>query len=205
MIQRCFLLPLVVLAALQTACSLGGPSRPAQFYVLSASPATPVAGRESADVPLSVAVGPVDLPDIFDRPQIVTRPAANRLDLAEFNRWGGDLNADLTRVLVQNLMVRLNTQNVLGYPLLRDARADFRVAMRFFRFDGELGKRVNLSGTWQLLDGESGCPLATRGFDISETPAGPTYDDFVQAISDAVAKLSQAIAVTIAAAKPGCG
>jgi uncharacterized lipoprotein YmbA len=205
MIQRYFLLSLLVLAALQTACSLGGPSKPSKFYVLSASPASPVAGRESADVPLAVAVGPVELPDIFDRPQIVTRPGANRIDLAEFNRWGGDLNADLSRVLVQNLMVRLNTQNVSAYPLLRDARADFRVAVRFFRFDGELGKRVNLSGTWQLLDGESGCPLATRGFDISEMPAGPTYDDFVQAISDGVAKLSQAIAVTIAAAKPGCG
>jgi uncharacterized lipoprotein YmbA len=204
MIQRCFYLPLVVLAALQTACSLGGPSRPAEFYVLSASPATPVAGRESSDVPLSVAVGPVDLPDIFDRPQIVTRPGANRIGLAEFNRWGGDLNADLSRVLVQNLMVRLNTQNVFTYPLLRDARADYRVAMRFFRFDGELGKRVTLSGTWQLLNGDSGCPLATRGFDISETPTGPTYDDFVQAISDGVAQLSQEIAVQIVAAKPGC-
>lgn len=204
MIQRCFLLPLLVLAALQTACSLGGPSRPAEFYALSASPATPVAGRESADVPLSVAVGPVDLPDIFDRPQIVTRPGANRLDLAEFNRWGGDLNADLSRVLMQDLMVRLNTQNVFAYPLLRDARADFRVAMRFFRFDGELGKRVYLSGTWQLLDGDSGCALTTRGFDISETPAGPTYDEFVQAISDGVAQLSQEIAVKIATAKPGC-
>jgi len=205
MIQRRFFLPLVVLAALQTACSLGGPSRPAQFYVLSVSPAPPVAGRESAEVPLSVAVGPVDLPDIFDRPQIVTRPGANRLDLAEFNRWAGDLNADLSRVLIQDLMVRLNTQHVLAYPLLRDARADFRVAMRFFRFDGELGKRVNLSGTWQLLDGDSGCPLATRGFDIEETPAGPAYDDFVQAISEGVAQLSQEIAVTIATVKPGCG
>jgi uncharacterized lipoprotein YmbA len=63
---------LVALVMVQTACSLGAPSKPSNFYVLSPAPGTPVAGREAVNVPLSVAVGPVTLPDIFDRPQIVS-------------------------------------------------------------------------------------------------------------------------------------
>jgi uncharacterized lipoprotein YmbA len=195
---------LVALVMIQTACSLGAPSKPSNFYVLSPAPGTPVAGREAVNVPLSVAVGPVTLPDIFDRPQIVTRPDANRVQLAEFDRWGGDLNEDLLRVLTQNLMGRLNTENVATYPWQGPDRPVYQVALRFFHFDGELGKRAYLSGIWELLDGRDDCQLAVRRFAITQTPPGPDYAAFVQALSEGLATLSQEIATAIVAAKPGC-
>jgi uncharacterized lipoprotein YmbA len=195
---------LVGLVMVQTACSLGAPSKPSNFYVLSPAPGTPVAGREAANAPLSVAVGPVTLPDIFDRPQIVTRPDTNRVELAEFDRWGGDLNEDLSRVLTQNLMGRLNTENVAAYPWQGPDRPVYQVAVRFFHFDGELGKRADVSGIWELLDGRGGCQLAVRRFAFTQTPTGPDYADFVQALSAGLEVLSQDIATGIAAAKPGC-
>jgi hypothetical protein len=189
---------------MQTACSLGGPSKPSTFYVLSAVTGPPVAGREATQAPLSVAVGPVTLPDIYDRPQIVTRPDPNRIELAEFDRWGGDLNQDLLRVLTQNLIGQLSTDDVAAYPWPGSERPVYQVAVRFFHLDGELGKRAYLAGIWQLLDGRAGCQLAARRFDITETPRGADYDAFVQALSEGLAGLSQEIATGIVAARPGC-
>jgi uncharacterized lipoprotein YmbA len=198
-----YALPLLVLSAIQMGCSLGGPSRPSQFYTLGVSEGAPVAGREVA-TPLSVALGPVSLPDILDRPQIVTRTHPNRLELAEFDRWGGDLDQDLLRVLTQDLMTRLNSDNIVAYPWQGSDRPDYQVTVRFFSLDGQLGERAYMAGIWELLDGAAGCRLAAQRFDISETTVGSGYPAFVQAMSDGLAELSRQIAVVVAQARPGC-
>ncbi len=198
-IQRYWLL--LVLVLVQAGCSIGGPSRPSEFYVLNAEPGTPIAG--AANRQLVIGLGPVALPDILDRPQIVTRPESNRIALAEFDRWGGDLNKALVRVLSQNLMSRLNTDRVLPYPWSSASNPDFQVAVRFFRFDGEPGKSTRVEGVWRLLNA-SGCEYSTQRFRIEKQPAGEGYAEFVAAMSDAVADLSQQIAEKIATTQSGC-
>ena len=202
MTQRFWLVFLLVL--IQAGCSLGGPSRPSEFYVLSAEPGTPVAGRNAAEGALSVGLGPVSLPDMLDRPQIVTRPDANRIDLAEFDRWGGDLKRSLVRVLGQDLMSRLGTDRVFPFPWSSSDRPDVQVAIHFFQFDGELGRIAQIEGVWRLLDGSGGCELSAQRFGIEKLPAGEGYAEFVAAMSLAVAELSQQIAENIAATQPGC-
>ncbi|VAW82699.1 hypothetical protein MNBD_GAMMA13-1481 [hydrothermal vent metagenome] len=203
MMQKNYLL-VFALILIQTGCSIGGTSQPAEFYVLNAEPGTPVSSRVSATTPLSVGLGPVTMPDIFDRPQIVTRPQPNRIDLAEFDRWAGNLNSDLSRVLAQNLMHRLNTDSVLLPPWSNRNNLDFQVAVQVFRFDGEVGNIARLEGIWRLLDGEKGCELAVNHFNFNESTAGSGYPKFVSAMSHAVAKLSREIAETIGQTQPGC-
>ncbi len=203
MIQKSYLL-VTVLLVLLTGCSIGGSSRPSEFYVLNTEPAPPVSGREGAAAPLSVGLGPVTLPDIFDRPQIVTRPQPNRIDLAEFDRWGGNLNRDLNRVLAQNLMTRLNTDSILLHPWSRNDRPDYQVTVQVFRFDGEIGKTATLEGVWRLLDGAQSCELSSQRFRFDESPAGAGYPEFVSAMSRAIAGLSQEIAEAIVRHRPGC-
>lgn len=195
---------MVALLLLTGGCSLGKPTRPSEFYVLSAEAGTPVAGRAHAAKPLALGLGPIEVPDILDRPQIVTRPQPNRITLAEYDRWGGDLRRDLARVLSQNLMSRLDTDSVVLYPWSVSDQPELQVSIRFFRFDGELGKAARLEGVWRLLDGRDGCELAARRFRIEERPAGGSYEDFVAAMSHGVARLSQEIAERVAAVEPGC-
>jgi len=203
MMQKNYLL-MVILVLAQAGCSIGGVSRPAEFYVLNVEPGTPVSGRTAAAGPLTVGLGPVNMPDIFDRPQIVTRPDPNRIDLAEFDRWGGDLNHDLSRVLAQNLMSRLNTDSILPHPWSSRDNLDFQVAVQVFRFDGEVGQVARFEGVWRLMDGAKGCEIAAHRFSFNESPAGSGYPEFVSAMSRAVAKLSQEIAEQIGRARPGC-
>jgi len=195
---------ITALLLLQAGCSIGGASRPSEFYVLSAEPGSAISSRSAAAEQLTVGLGPITIPDIFDRPQIVTRPQPNRIDLAEFDRWGGDLNRDLGRVLAQNLMSRLNTDSILPHPWSRSDEPDFQVAVRVFRFDGELGNAARLEGVWRLMDGAEGCELTVKRFRFDETLAGKGYPEFVAAMSRAVAKLSQEIAEQIGRTSPGC-
>ncbi len=194
----------VVLLSLLVAGCIGSPTRPSTFYVLSADAGVPVAAREAPAAPLSVGLGPVELPDVLDRPQIVTRPDPNRIDLAEYDRWGGDLGKDLSRVLAQNLMGRLNTDAVLLYPWSSSRRPDFEVSIQFFRFDGVLGELAELQGVWRLTDAGRGCEPVSRRFRFAETPASSGYAGLVAAISRGVARLSDEIAAAIAAAGAGC-
>ncbi len=198
-----YAIPVIALTLSLAAC-IGTPTRPAQFYLLSPDPGQPVAGRAAAATPLSIGLGPVTLPEIYDRPQIVTRTDANRIDMAEFDRWGGDLNKELTRTLARNLMGRLNTDSVVLHPWSGRYKPDFQVSIRFFRLDGQLDSTATLDGVWRLLDGSKGCELAANHFQYQQPTSGPGYPELVDAISRGVARLSDEIARQIAASEPGC-
>jgi uncharacterized lipoprotein YmbA len=194
----------VAVVVLQAGCSIGKPSRPADFYVLSTEPAQPVSGRQDPAGPLLLGLGPLSLSDVFDRPQIVTRPDPNQVQLAEFDRWAGDLKKNLEQVLAENLMSRLNTDSVVAFPWSSRSEPDFQIAVHFFRLDGDVGQLARIEGVWRLLDGEKGCELAARRFKFEQQPAGSGYAEFVSAMSHALARLSQEIAEQVAAAEPGC-
>ena len=198
-----YVIPVIALALSLAAC-IGAPTRPAQFYLLTPDPGQPVAGRATTNTPLPIGLGPVTLPEIYDRPQIVTRTDSNQINLAEYDRWGGDLNKELTRTLVRNLMGRLNTDSVAVYPWSGRYKPDFQVSIRFFRLDGRLDSAATLDGVWTLLDGSKGCELAARHFEYQEQTSGPGYPELVDAISRGVARLSDEIAGQIAATEPGC-
>jgi hypothetical protein len=197
-------LALVILLAPLIAGCIGSPTRPSTFYVLSPDEAAPLAGRSVPAAPLSIGLGPIDLPELFDRPQIVTRPEPNRIDLAEFDRWGGDLSKDLGRVLAQDLMARLDTDAVLIHPWSSRHALDYEVSMRFFRFDGVLDDSARVEGVWRLVDGREGCELAVRRFRIDQPVPAPGYAGLVEAISSAVAHLSDEVAAAIVSAPKGC-
>jgi uncharacterized protein len=195
----------LLLATVSTlaACSFGGPSKPVQYYTLSPQPGEVVKLKPGVQLPLT-GVGPVTLPELFDRPQIVTRPDANRVDMAEYDRWGSSLAADVPRVLKQDLLSRLNDGNIVDWPWQRHELPVFQVTVQFYRFDGETGKQVYLSGIWQLLDAQGGCRLEAHRFDLTQATRGPGYAEFASALSLGLARLSQEIAEHLAVAAPGC-
>ena len=63
-----------------------GSTPPSHFYTLSAT-AKPAALSSS----VSVSVGPVAVPAVVDRPEIVVRTGPNEVWLDEFNRWASPL------------------------------------------------------------------------------------------------------------------
>ena len=64
------------------ALAAGCASPPSRFYTLSGA----TANATSTEGP-SIAVGPVSIPAVVDRPEIVVTIGDNEVWLDEFNRW----------------------------------------------------------------------------------------------------------------------
>jgi hypothetical protein len=175
---------LLICVALAT--SVGCSTTPtARFYALSVQGGA-VSHAKSA---LVVAVGPVEMPEYLDRPQIVTRVGDNRLSVDEFNRWGGRLDEEIVHVLTQRIGQRLGTQHVYGYPSRVSAQTDYRIVLALRRFDGTLGGEVVLDVAWSLIDDRSGQVVAIRQASYRQASGGADFDVYAATLSAVLARL----------------
>jgi uncharacterized protein len=184
-----FLVILCVLVAWLAGC---GSSRQAQFYTLSPVPAP--AAAPLADC--SVSVGPVSVPDVVDRQQIVIRTGPNQVIMDEFNRWASPLRGDIARVVAENLVSMLGTPQITVFPQTSAVGADYRVAVDVLRFDSAPGGAATLDALWTI---RSSKPEETRSgrTSVSEPAQGGGYNALVAAHSRALGKMSTDIATTI--------
>ena len=174
-----------------------GNSPPSDFYVLTPMPqGQPTPARDEA---LVIGVGPVDIPDYLNRAQIVTRAGPNRLDVDEFNRWGGSLVSNLAGVIAQNLSVLLGTDDVHVIPANEPLTPRFRIIVSVARLDGALGEDVVLDARW-IVTGPRVREQVESGRTVArEATNEGGYEAYVAAQSRAVEKLSRDIAADIAA------
>jgi len=178
-------------AFLLAACS----STPAtQFYKLNSLPS----GQQEnpAALPgmdIAIGVGPVELPEFLDRPQIVTRKSQNQLEISEFNRWAASLPRDFSRVLAKNISTLLPTDRVAVYPWEDTFSPTYQVKLDVEQFDGQLGGQVFLRVIWSVLGQEGANELVVRKTLIEEPVLTNDYDGLVAAQSNALATLSREI------------
>ncbi len=186
---------LIVGLSLVSGCS----SPTTRFYVLAALPAPQPAG---AGQEIAVGVGPVELPDYLDRPQIVTRSGQNELNLAEFDRWGEPIKDNATEVLAENLAVLLPSKKISVYPWKRSTSVDYQVVVKVIRFDRAEGGETVLRTRWNILNGE-GTELYSRESRYVENPSGKDYAATVAAMDRALAQFSREVANVVNGLKSG--
>jgi len=183
------------LATLLSGCF--GHSQPIEFYTLSPIP-RPVGGAGGAPGTI-VAVYPAVIPAAIDRPQIVTRTTENQIMLSEFNRWGGTLKEEISRVLVESLGILLADRRVSVMADNLAVDPAYLVAVTFNRFEGRLGENVWLNAAWTIRDQKHKKTLAVKTSILQEKIAGPGYAELVAAQSRALGALSREIAAELAA------
>lgn len=187
-------------AALISAC---GSTPPASHYTVSptavaAAASTAAAAATSA---LAITVGPVTVPAVVDRPEIVLRDGANGLKLDDFNRWASPLPDNLVRVLAENLVVLLGTPRVTLFPPPLGAEADLRVVLEVRAFDSVPDKAASVDAVWtlrRLKDGRTETGRST----VREAVDAPGYAALAAAHSRAMARISADIAAAIRALPP---
>lgn len=170
-----------VLVTLAAGCGLSPPSR---FYTLSAATG-PAAMRSE----LSIAVGPVSVPAVVDRPQIVVSTGPNQVRLDEFNRWAAPLQNNIARVVAENLVVMLGTPRVT----LLSADVDYRAVIEVQSFESAPGEAALLDAVWTVRRAKDG-KTETGRTTARETVADKGYDALAAAHSRALARLSRDIA-----------
>ena len=181
-------------------CLGGGTQQRPKFYVMN-SLYSSKAGMEietDRDV-LSIGVGPVQLPQYVNRPQIVTRISRNELEVDEFARWGEPLKDNLSRVLAENISVLLSTNHVIVYPWNRSTTIDYQVVIDVTRFDGTVGGDVSMRARWTLLGDDGKKVLLRKKSSLSIRADASTYESLVSAQSQMLADLSNEIAEEIKA------
>lgn len=155
---------------------------------------------------LILALGPIELPQYLDRPQLVTRIDGNRLKVDEFNRWGGSLEEEIARVLAQHIGRSLGTRHIYSYPSRVVADSDYRLALDIRGFDGRLGGEVRLEVAWSLIADYSGEIVHTSQASYrSETAAAGDYEAYVAALSDTLTQLGEDLAELLAGLPPTTG
>ena len=173
----------------------GGSSQRVEFYTLN--PLTEMqasANSSEANKKISIGVGPVVIPEMLDRPQIVTRSGPNKLNVDEFHRWAGRLDENLAGVLAENISLLLATDQVAVYPWQTDFKPRYRVALKIRYFEGQWGKDVILEAIWSVSDQQSQQTHTQRKSVFNEPLSPePDYEALVAAHSRAIAQLSREI------------
>jgi uncharacterized lipoprotein YmbA len=177
-----------------TAVVAGCASTPtSRFYSLSA--ATEPTAPSSV---LSIAVGPVSVPAVVDRPQIVVNVGPNQVRLEEFNRWAAPLQNNIARVVADNLVLMLGTPRVILSEQLLSADVDYRAAIEVQSFQSAPGEAASLDAVWSVRRAKDG-KAETGRTTVRETVQQKGYDALAAAHSRAVARLSRDIAAAVAA------
>ena len=174
------------------------------FYSLSSldSKESPHGEQQTAPaaVQLAVAVGPLHLPRYLERPQIVLRRGDSRVEFDEQNRWAGDLESEMLRVLGENLAILLSTDRIVVYPLVAGFTPKYRVRLYVDRFDGRPGDAVELRVRWELLSSADAPDAVVVETTALREPLSSTgVDELVQAHDKLLAALSRQIAARIEA------
>lgn len=173
----------------------GGSTQRVEFYTLN--PLTGMqtkANTPATDQELSIGVGPIEIPAILDRPQIVTRSSPNKLNVDEFHRWAGRLDENFARILAQNISLLLGTDQVAVYPWQTNFKPRYRIALKIEYFEGEWGKDVLLVAIWSVTRQQSQQTTSLRKSVINEPLSSePDYEALVAAHSRTIAQLSREI------------
>ena len=169
-----------------------------RFYTLQSltDPETEEQGT-TGDSGVAIGLGPIELPEYLNRPQIVTRVNPNEVEFAEFHRWAASLKDDFSSTLARNLSNLLATDRVALYPWTSKTPVHVQVKIDVIRFDGQLGNSVVLETAWALLGKDWTKPLLSRGSVVSEKVDKTGYKGLVEAQSRAIAGLSREIAEAI--------
>jgi len=188
------LLLITIVAVAVAGCA----SAPSRFYTLSST----ATGGGAPAASYAVAVGPVSIPAVVDRPQFTVQVATNRVVLDEFNRWAAPLNENIARVVAEDLAVLLGTPRV-ATATLANFDPTYRVTIDIQRFESlrseaKRNEGVLVEAVWVVRKAAGGA--ARSGHTVaSESAQGADYDALAAAHSRALAKLSGDIATAIRA------
>ena len=172
---------------------------PIDFYTLTSVDAGQMSDIDrTAFKNISIVIGPLKFPEVLDRPQIITRPSPNRIELSEFNRWGGDLRQNFLDILTQNISIITGSDQIIKYTSSVNQTPAYRIILDVHQFDGRLGESVLLNVSWVMTINQAGSEQQIYKKSVINQPmSGKGYDALVEAQSNAVKELSKEIVYEI--------
>lgn len=169
-------------------------SPPARFYSIN-SGITPAPANTAATT--TIAIAPVTVPEMVDRPQIVTRSARNEINFSEFARWAEPLKQATARAIGDQLAQQIPGATVFTYPQGANVDAQYQLLIEVSRFDAVLGESLTLEALWTLKSSAAQKPQTGRSVVNEPLQGDKSYDALAAATGRAMASLSREIAAAI--------
>jgi len=171
--------------------NLGG----THFYSLSSMKPTAAASANK----ISIGIGPVEIPRLLNRPQIVSRKNKSEIIMSESHQWGGSYKEELNKAITDNLSVLLKTEKIEQYPWKSTFQPDYQVRIDIESFDGDINnpthKNVTLNARWRLLKNDK--ELLVKRALITVPLKGSGYTAYVNAQSEALTQFSREVVTQI--------
>jgi uncharacterized lipoprotein YmbA len=147
---------------------------------------------------LRIGIGPVELSEYLDRPQIVTQTSTSELLVDQFNQWAETLEFNIARVLARNLSALLSTKNLFLFPWAGSTQIDYQIKLAIIEFKGTPSDNVILRVQYTIFDGSKKL-LKMDVVNITQPISEPGYEELVSSMSRALDELSRQIAQVIMA------
>ena len=97
-----------------------------------------------------IMVGPVTLPAIYDRPQLVMKNANNTVQAYEYHRWASSLKGDIADVVSSNIAITLKISNVWSFSQSMQSNFDYQVFLDVQNIESKAGEDVVVDVLWSI-------------------------------------------------------
>ena len=181
----------VVISVLVAGC---GTPLQERFYTLASEPA-PQTRSTAVGSGFTIVVGPVTVPEVVDRPQMVLRSGDNQVEIAEQARWAAPLKTEIPRVVADHLAQLLDGARTATSMQRASSPPDYRVLIDIQRFESVPQQGATIQALWTIRPAREATPL--NGRTLVTERAGAGFDELVAAHSRALAAVSRDIAAAI--------
>ena len=185
---------MLCVSGLLTACAS---TPPTHFYTLESQSRPPVTASMAITKKRLIGIGPLSLPALLDRSQIVTRTDNNSVQMAEFDQWAAPLKDNVIAVLSKNMATLQPNAIVRAYPWGVYGNVDYRVIIDISRFDTQLGKSVNLEASWAIMEEKNHTIFSNGQAKIEQPLNDASYNSAAQGLSKLLSELSQQLSLAI--------
>ncbi|MCK9431762.1 MAG: PqiC family protein [Candidatus Omnitrophica bacterium] len=178
---------------------LSVPNSPApEFYTLFPSDEFGKTNEIALSREIIVGIGPVEIPEYQNRPQIVTQDKNGMLNFAQFQRWGEPLDSGLARVILRNVSEILPQAEFQMFPCSFIIPLDYQVMVNILQLEIRLDGDVFMVVQWTIVDFKNKQVLFAKKSEFRQTAEPRGYPGIVRALSRESASLSEEIAQNIA-------
>lgn len=144
-----------------------------------------------------IQIAPVHIPAMLERQEIVTARGSNEIILSNRHRWAAPLAEMTRRTLTQDLLQRLQGNEVVlpEQPAPPDTRG---IVVNILKLQSDTAGHVVLQGSWSLLPPGSDTPGLMRHFSLTGQAEATSYAGQVQAMSRLLGLLADDIVSAVA-------
>ncbi|MGR9105844.1 MAG: PqiC family protein [Gammaproteobacteria bacterium] len=170
---------------------------PIRFYLLTADVPSSASETSSPErLPATViGVGPVQIPEYLNRPQMVIGVDEYQYRLDEEHRWAERLDQNIERALLLSLSKQLDGTRLVPHPWPTRQEIDYQTRIEVLKLHRDGSGQSQMSAQWSI-ETRSGT-LAAKQFACTRPVPKDGLEALVKVQSECLTRLSMDIASTL--------